>query len=282
MDTQGAPICPNCGHGLEPLLVSLSRLPADLRQAASSLGEGEARFLVDTYYQLQDFRKATGNQRRSLTESAEPHETISFFYGQFDALEKQIKGALDVYSAADPLGEWARRQVGIGPVIAAGLLAHIDFTVPTVGHIWRFAGLDPTVRWEKSKRRPWNAELKTLCWKIGDSFVKFSGREDCFYGQHYRQRKVYEVERDERGGNAETAAQTLKDRQIRDAETRRVYESGRLPAGRLDLRARRWAVKLFLAHLWEEGYRQRTGNEPLAPYPIAHLGHVHRIEAPTS
>ena len=37
---------------------------------------------------------------------------------------------------------------GIGPVIAAGLLANIDIKqAPTVGHIWRFAGLDPTNKW---------------------------------------------------------------------------------------------------------------------------------------
>jgi hypothetical protein len=37
---------------------------------------------------------------------------------------------------------------GIGPVIAAGLLANIDITkAPTAGHIWRFAGLDPSSKW---------------------------------------------------------------------------------------------------------------------------------------
>ena len=38
-------------------------------------------------------------------------------------------------------------------------------------------------------------------------------------------------------------------------------------------------MKIFLAHLHEEDFRQRTGQEPPAPYPIAHLGHAHKIEA---
>lgn len=302
-------------------ILELVTLPRDLKAAAATLGPQEARYLVDTYYQVQEFRKATGNQNRALSESAEPHDTITFFANQFTMIEKQIKGALDVYSAADPLAQWARSQVGIGPVIAAGLLAHIDIRkAPTVGHIWRFAGLDPTIRWGKGEKRPFNASLKVLCWKIGDSFVKFSGRDDCFYGRIYRERKKYELDRDATvyevdtalvkgamsdpnqgayivrdgeqisayliegkwycGGHAKACYETLATRNIRDKETRAVYESGHLPAGRLDLRARRYAVKLFLAHYHETGYKLHYKKDPPAPYPIAQLGHTHKIEVP--
>ena len=303
--------CPNCGH---PIDDELRKLPRDLRKAAATLGPAEVRYLVDSYYQLQDFRKASANQTRALSKSDEPHDTVAFFQGQFGTVEEQIKKALDDYSAADPMGAWARQLVGIGPVIAAGLSAHIDITkAPTVGHIWRFAGLDPTVKWGKGQKRPWNADLKVLCWKIGDSFVKFSGRDDCFYGQIYKQRKIYELDRDNAvqrvpggarisdgtftldgeahsayqlggtwyyGGNAKAAAETLDTKNIKDKETRKLYESGHLPPGRLDLRARRYAVKLFLAHWHEEAYRKHHGTEPPLPYPISHLGHAHKIEAP--
>ena len=52
------------------------------------------------------------------------------------------------------------------------------------------AGLDPTVTWGKGERRPWNAELKVLCWKLGDSFVKVSNKEGALYGRIYRERKA--------------------------------------------------------------------------------------------
>lgn len=262
---------------------ALRPLDRDTRSAAATLGDDEARYLVDTYYQLQDFRKATSNQTRALStaENPEPHATVGFFAGQFDVLERQVARALDAYSAAQPMGQWARAHVGIGPVIAAGLLAHIDIErANTAGAIWRFAGLDPTVRWEKGQRRPWNASLKVLCWKIGDSFVKQQGREGCFYGHLYVERKVFEVARDEQGGNAATAAATLEQRTIRDKALKETYESGHLPAGRLDLRARRWAVKLFLAHYFEEAYRLHHGTEPPLPYAIAHMDHAHRIDPP--
>jgi len=262
----------------EPLM--LGQLSRDLRNATATLGRDEVRFLVDTYYAVQEFRKAGYNQARALTASEEPHATVAFFADQFDVIESQLKAALDAYSASDPMGQWARGVLGIGPVIAAGLSAHIDIErAPTVGHIWRFAGLDPTVKWEKGQKRPWNASLKVLCWKIGDSFVKNSNRENCFYGKVYRERKQYELDRDARGGNAEAAATTLKERNIRDKETRAIYESGHLPLGRLDLRARRYATKLFLAHWHEAAYVRHHGTEPPLPYPIAHLGHTHKIDA---
>lgn len=298
----------------------LKVLPRDLRKAAATLGPSEVRYLVDSYYQSQDFRKASANQTRALTESEEPHDTVAFFVRQFGTIEDQIKAALDDYSQADYMGKWSRQHVGIGPVIAAGLSAHIDIEkAPTVGHIWRFAGLDPTVKWGKGEKRPWNADLKVLCWKIGDSFVKFSGRDDCFYGQLYKQRKIYEIERDNKAqavpkgvnidheknanigtfvldgeahtayfiadhwlydGNTKAAQETLQTKNIREKETRKLYESGHLPPGRLDLRARRYAVKLFLAHWHEAAYKHHYKKDPPLPYPIAHLGHAHKIESP--
>lgn len=261
--------------------LDLSTLPRDLRSAAATLGTSEVRYLVDTYYQLQEFRKASSNQQSSLVKAEEPHETLAFFSTQFETLEKQIAGAMDLYSANDPMGSWSREHIGIGPIIAAGLSAHIDITrAPTVGHIWRFAGLDPTMKWEKGQKRPYNAKLKVLCWKIGDSFVKLSNHKDCFYGHIYKDRKKYELERDNSGGNAATAAKTLSERNIKDKEVKKVYESGHLPAGRLDLRSRRYATKLFLSHWHGEAYRLHYNTEPPLPYPIAHLGHAHMIEAP--
>jgi hypothetical protein len=306
-------------------LTVLTPLPRDLRAASTLLGREEARYLVDTYYQIQEFRKATNNQARSMVdpESGEeqPHATLAFFGDQFDFLEKNIAKALDTYSAAQPMGEWARAVKGIGPVIAAGLLAHLDELPPeTVGHWWSFAGLVPNIKWEKGQKRPYNARLKVLCWKIGDSFVKVStGEKAGFYGKLYRQRKEYEVKRDESvrevpgpgwyevpawkdtrnpelqhvnqeavqigdkwfvGGCARAAAETMEKRKIQDAATRKVYLSGHLPPGRLDLRARRWAVQLFLAHYHDEAYRQAYHKEPPLPYPIAHLGHTDVIKPP--
>lgn len=254
---------------------------SDVALMAAQLEKGDVRFLVDLYYQMQEFRKAAANQKRAAGQAEEPALAISWVYDQMESTEATIKRLMDAYTDLSPVGRWAKGQYGIGPVLTAGLLAHIDIErAPTVGHIWRFAGLDPTLVWGKGEKRPFNARLKVLCWKIGDSFVKFSNRDDCFYGKLYRQRKEYEVERDTLGGNSETAAATLEAKKFKDRETRLTYESGHLPAGRLDLRARRWTVKLFLAHLHHVMYLEHYAKEPPKPYVIGIMGHADYIPPP--
>ena len=172
---------------------SLHRLTRDIKQASVTLAPAEVRYLVDAYYQMQENRKAAENQVRALTTSGEPHEVIRWLADNAALLERNVKAVLDVHTSSTPIGRWAKSVVGIGPVIAAGLAAHIDITkAPTVGHIWRFAGLDPTMTWEKGEKRPWNADLRTLCWKVGQSFMKVSNRENDFYGHLWRDRKARE------------------------------------------------------------------------------------------
>lgn len=265
-----------------PALDPLATIERDVRRAAATLGRDEARFLVDTYYSLQDFRIASTNQVRSIVRSGaeEPHETLRFFSTQFNTLEKQIHGALDQYSNAHVAGQWARANVGIGPVIAAGLLAHIDIErARFASSVWRFAGLMPGQRKQKGVKRDWNAQLKVLCWKIGDSFVKFHNNEKCYYGHLYVERKLYEIRRDELGENAEAAKRVLEQRNIQEKTTRAIYESGHLPPGQLDMRARRYAVKRFLEHFWECLYVVHYHKQPPHPYVEEWMGHTD-IERP--
>jgi hypothetical protein len=320
----------------------LSKLSKDLKAAAQTLTNREARYLVDTYYQMQDNRLRADGQVRSMEKDHEPHQTLTFFGMQASTMEEQIKAALDIYSQSTPTGRWSRSILGIGPVLAAGLMAHIDIEeAPTVGHIWSFAGLNPNQRWqggdavrtwikENTKggkidpefvvraamnwgrnpkllmeqvthdpitgeergltvanlaatlaRRPWNASLKVVCWKIGESFVKVKSRPNDYYGKIYAERKVHEQLKNENGDYAEQAAKLLASKNFgADTRARAAYEQGMLPDGHIHARAKRYAVKLFLAHWHEVAYRDHYGTEPPAPYPIAFLGHAHKIEVP--
>ena len=263
---------------LEPI----RRLTKDRKQAAATLSVDEARYLVDAYYQLQRDRIRSDNQVRALTTSGEPHDTIAWLAGNAATLERDIKAALDVYGDAHVVGRWSKTIVGIGPVLSAGLLAHITIAkAPTVGHIWRFAGLDPTVTWEKKHKRPWNASLKTLCWKIGESFVKVSGHEDDVYGHLYLERKAREISKNEAGDfAAQAAAIVAKGKIAKNTEAWKSYAAGRLPPGHLHARAKRWAVKLFLAHYHHVAFVAAFGTAPPRPYVMTHLHHAHEIRVP--
>lgn len=263
---------------LEPTL----RLTKDLKEAAATLSTAEARYLVDAYYQMQHDRIRADAQIRSQEQSQEPHEVLGWLGSQTASLEGQIRRALGAYSKAHRVGQWAESITGIGPVISAGLLAHIDITkAPTVGHIWRFGGYDPTTVWAPKTKRPWNASLKTLFWKIGESFVKVSGREADIYGKVYTARKAKEIEKSDSGCFADQAAAMLSRKKFRDeTAAKKVYESGKLPPAHLHARAKRYAVKLFISHWHEVEYFIHYGNLPPKPY-IMTVEHGHNfIEVP--
>jgi hypothetical protein len=265
---------------LEPI----KRLQRDLKKAAATLTQNEARFLVDAYYQMQRDRIRAAHQARTLAEAGEPNQMLGWLFDNTGILERNIKSALSTYSQNNPVGKWAESIVGIGPVISAGLLAHIDIVkAPTVGHIWRFAGLDPTVVWKEGMKRPWNGALKRLCWIIGESFTKQSGHEQDFYGKIYLARKAQEEAKNAAHDFADQAAKALTTKRwVRDTKTKASYEEGLLPQARIHLRAQRYAVKLFLSHWQYVAYRYHHGQPPPKPYVIEHLGHAHLIQVPNS
>jgi len=327
------------------------RLSRDLIIASRALGPDEARYLVDAYYQTQENRKRTDNQLRSMGD--DPGLLIGWMAEKNWTLEQQVARALKEYTSAHPMGDWMKNIRGIGPVLAAGFLAHIDMDhCPTVGHIWSFAGMagpqqdianrkavyrvtfnkpirsipSPLVLedgreaspyypdedayifmievgpndaphvvrsnnilqvevsyrtsgqkpWVKGEKRPFNAQLKVLCWKTGQSFMKLSNREDCYYGGVYRKRKEYEIANNEAGILKEKAATQLPHFK-KTTEAYKWYEKGMLPPAHIDARARRYAVKLFLSHLHHEWYTRIHGKAPPLPYPIAFMEHVHFI-----
>lgn len=325
---------------LEPLV----RLRRDVRKAAEGLTTGQARFLVDTYYQIQQFRIEAAGQARASLVASEPVEFVNWVKGVMTIFEGSIKSALDAYSEAQVPGRWAKSIVGVGPVIASGLLAHIDIRkARTAGAIWRFAGLDPTSQWlgadqarvvvrqvfdeltvdnvepapeealatiatrlsrridsftrlasdrktgritktsleKASARRPWNARLKVLAWKIGESFVKQQAHADDVYGKMYMRRKAQEVERNESGQFKDQAAAILARKRIgKDTIAYQHYIVGKLPPAQIHARAKRWAVKLFLAHYQHVAFESHFGTPPPKPYVITHMGHEQYLAPP--
>lgn len=265
----------------EPVdLTPVLKLTRDLRSASATLSDDEARFLVDAYYTMQKQRIRAGNQVTALTKSGEPHAILGWYQQQSDTLEKQVKGALGAFAKSRDLGRWAMGITGIGPVITAGLLAHINCGVPTAGHVWSFAGLNPGQKWEKGQKRPFNASLKTLCWKLGESFVKVKGRESDVYGKVYEARRAAEGAANDQLKFSDQAATIIQSRPTH--AQRKTYAEGKLPDGHLHMRAKRYAVKLFLSHYHTVGHYLVTGKLPPRPYAFDHLGHAHLIAPPNA
>ena len=265
-------------EAMEPL----KRLTKDLAKAAVTLSPHEARFLVDAYYIMQHNRISAAHQVRTLDKGDEPHSVIDWFAVQSEMLENQVKRALDKWTDGQPVAVWAKSICGIGPVIAAGLEANIDISrCETAGHIWSFAGLNPDMKWEKKTKRPYNASLKTLCaFKLGESFVKVQSNDNDIYGRVFVTRKKQEAEWNE----AMKFADLAKERAAsvnKKTDAYKAYSVGKLPPAHIHARARRYAVKLFLAHYHMVAYFVHHQKLPPFPYAFSHLeGHIHFIAPP--
>lgn len=264
------------------------KLQRDLRTMAELLGQREVRSLVDLYNQTQHYRIQTAGQSRS-SDRDEPVALIEWLRDQSHQLELNLKNALGHFSDTYYVGQWMQSICGIGPVISAGLLATLDCRgINTPCAFWSFAGVDPTKKWEKKTKRPWNAQLKTLVtFKLGECFVKVQGNKNDFYGKLFRGRRDLEEERNEALQFKDQAAAALEAKNYRkETDAYKAYSIGKLPPAHLHERARRYTIKLFLSHLHHVMYFDLNGVAPARP-PIFNNPnlnsdgrHTHFIEPP--
>lgn len=265
---------------LEPV----ARLRRDLRQSAALLDRNELRYLVDLYYQIQKSRIRAAHHARTNDEQEEPHALVAWTSETMLTIERGIKSAMQLYSESHRETAWALSVHGIGPILSAGLYSYIDpERQTTVGKLYAFAGIagKDQKRPAKGETWPYSTRLKTLTWKASDSFVKQRNNPKDYYGAYYEKEKLRRQEKNTAGDYAELARKTLEERKFKDKKTREVYESGRLPDGRIENQARRYAVKLFLSHFWSVCWEVHHDRKiETLPYAIAHLGHTKYIPPP--
>jgi hypothetical protein len=231
--------------------------------------------MVELYYDSQSLRIAHANKERTEP----PSELAGWLEFWSHAGETVITGALRRWIESEespPEAKWAYDQVGIGPIIASGLAAHIiPEKANTVSAVWMFAGLAPGFdRKQKGVKLPYNARLKVLCFKIGESFVKVSGRDDAFYGKLYAQFKAEEIRRNESGLYKEAANRELTSKKFKaeDSVTKKRLLAGMLSDAHLHARAKRRTTKMFLSHYWLKA-REARGLPVNGPYAGDILGH---------
>jgi len=263
----------------------------------------ELKLLVSTYYAIQKERIQTGNRVKALERSGVQKYTAADLHEHLDEKLKDVEDWIagkvgDRLESIDIHNAWLRHVPGVGPILAGGLISVIDpisrFEKPSA--LWKYAGLHVVDGKAPKKARgtklEWNPFLRTLCWKLGDSFVKAGG--------YYR--NTYDGARQKEDNKAPFRIP------IRDAQGYLLVEDiGKIKEGTMigsenfsefkkqakgkdnvlvtmtDLhkfnRAKRKAVKLFIAHLWAI-WRDLEGLPTRVPYVVEKLGHE-IIPAPT-
>ena len=105
--------------------------------------------------------------------------------------------------------------------------------------------------------------------------------EEVTKGKVYRIRKEYEVAKNDKHEYADQAKAMLEKFNIgKSTEAYKFYKDGMLPPAHINQRASRYAVKLFLSHLFTVWYELEHGEPAPKPYPIGILGHAHEIYPP--
>lgn len=169
--------------------------------------------------------------------------------------ENRYKKLMDQYLSEESLwNEWLSKIKGISSVLGANLIKNFGYceTYQYVSSLWRHCGMDPdgAKGRVKGEKIHYNPKLKTLIWKVGDSFVK--QRTEPY-------RTIYDNE---------------KDRQLALV----TNDAPNAPKSRLhaDLRARRKMCKIFLQHYYLVA-RKLKGLPVTKPYPHDRMGHKHFI-----
>ena len=178
------------------------------------------------------------------------------------------------------MGDWLFEIRGIGPVLAAGIIAHIDITrARHCSSLWQYAGLNPAAVWEKGQVRPWNAKLKQVMWKVGESFVKSGGQ----YKHVYDIRKEYESRMNDDGKFGQQAQRyydSLRKWAEANNESLVIEDPNKIPKVLLHKRAKKFAVRIFIQHLWVEWRKRENLYYLEVPYILAKGDplHTHYIE----
>lgn len=129
---------------------------------------------------------------------------------------------------------------------------------------------------------PYNKDLKVTCYLLGESFVKQCNKPKSLYGRLYNERKEWEQRNNRNLKYADQAVMALSTKSYNKGTVAyKSYAEGKLSDGHIAARAKRFAVKIFLVHLFECMYMNRYHKAPAKYYPLSHLDHRDYIEPET-
>lgn len=264
----------------------MRKLSSDMKDAGKLLTRDEARYIIDLYYQIQDFRISSANQVRALSKEKEPTELIEYFGMNFAGMESQIKSIMGTFSSEYAIGSWLQSICGIGPVLSAAFLVTFSILHRKTAGAWHaYAGMAPGIEWKKGEKRPFDARAKVFMFKAGESFVKVQNNESDFYGKLYAKQKEYYLGKNERGEfSAEAEAKLARFKIGKNTDAYKAYSIGKLPPAHIHSMARRYASKIFLSHLHDLAWEDYYGEKAPCPYVFSDKFkggvHKHFIEPP--
>ena len=255
----------------------------------------QIRMLIDSFYSIQRTRIMISNRIKMIVkdydveeeEASNLHEMVKIHLTE---AEKNIEKRVRTFVRPLPIYKnWIEPEVkGVAELLAGGIIAGIEdisrFTYAS--ELWTYCGLGLKAetlengeivhtiqKRKKGEKINYSPFLKTLCYKIGEQFIKTGNRG--FYGKKYQHYKERELNKQERKG-VKVLPQALLDK-----KPKKEKESGEyMSEGHVHNRARRKTAKLFLSHL-HQVWRAMEGLPVPPPYHISHsTGTTHEYYPP--
>ena len=179
----------NIGDGVDENTIEEEIKKRDIinLERIKALKNKELRILVESFYDMQKLRIAMGNRVRQygkagLLTDIDPTPALEQIKEGEKELERQIT---DVVKQHPLWGEWFAGVKGIGPVMAAGLIAWRDdiSKADTISAFWKYHGLAPSQsKRKRGEKLDYNPKAKTHAWKIGMQLLKSKGKySDIYY-----------------------------------------------------------------------------------------------------
>ena len=245
--------------------------------------------------QLKEDDKITQREFNYINRMMEVHKKAEQY-------EKEYKKLMDEFVEQEPIYQKFLKHIkGISAILSANLIKEFGYceNAQHISSLWKYCGMDvingeAPVR-KKGEKLGFNAKIRTMVWKISDSFVK---QRTPFYRDIYDKEKIRQVKMLDNLLEGLSKEDKKKFNKISKRDEKREFVSNvdsKSPVSLMnaDLRAKRKAVKIFLAHYWmackeiqptgikkpknlSEPYQKRKPIEISEhPYVSSKLGHKH-------
>lgn len=216
-------------------------------------------------------------------------------------LLQNTEGVVDGWVAtaikSHPAYGWFSKVKGIGKENIGKVVGQIDIEkADTISALWKFAGYAPdnghAMKRTKGEKLPYNSQLRSMCWRLGGSLLKASGK---FYDYYLEQKTRYQNRYLNEGykiiptpqGNwvCQSCGASWKNKKEITAccENQVIVKAfkeeppGVIYEGHVHNMALRKMIKLFLACLWLT-WREAVKLPVTKPYAIEQLGHSSYIQ----
>ena len=245
------------------------------REFIDNASRQEIAYLVREYYIAQENRIRANAQMRALADEAQPTFMLEYLSAHGKKTEALITRILDAWTEEDQVTAWARQFIGVGPVIAAGFRARINFAVLYPSQVLQFCGITKAAVKKRGQKLNYCADLKRLAYLLANSFEKCGAKAAPDDPRNFYWALLQEERRkgrmaNEAGKFSRQAAEKLAKAKAASKEARATWGQGKLTDSHLRMRALRKVEQVFLTHLHEVGHYHETGKLPPLPWQFEH------------